>query len=56
MPIVVDRNTGAVIRRPEYSQEAYDRAWARIGQYIAQNHPELLRGEPGEPEGSGQHE
>lgn len=52
MPIVVDRNTGAIISRPEYSQEAYDRAWARIGQYIARNHPELLPLEPAEPEGS----
>ena len=49
MPIVVSRNTKAVISGTELSQEQKDAAWAAIVTAYAQKHPEIFQTErPGE--------
>ena len=43
MPIVVSRETGEIISKPQYSQADYDRAWEAVAKAFAKRHPELLR-------------
>lgn len=43
MPIVVSRDTGEIISKPQYSQADYDRAWEAVARAFAKRHPELLR-------------
>lgn len=43
MPIVIARQTGNIISKPDYTQDAYDRAWACIARAWAQKHPDELR-------------
>lgn len=42
MPIVVSRQTGEIISKPELTQADRDRAWEAVAKAFAMRHPELL--------------
>ena len=42
MPIVVSRQTGEIISKPELTQADLDRAWEAVARSFAKRHPELL--------------
>lgn len=42
MPIVISRQTGEILSKPEYTQEQYDRAWEQLVKAFAAKHPEVL--------------
>lgn len=42
MPIVVSRQTGEIISKPELTQADRDRAWEAVARSFAKRHPELL--------------
>lgn len=43
LPIVVARDTGEIISKPNYTQDDYDRAWAAVARTWAMKHPNELR-------------
>ena len=50
MPIVVSRETGKIISKPELTQADRDRAWEAVVRAFAKRHPELLFQKPAQNE------
>lgn len=42
MPIVISRDTGKIISRPEYTQDEIDRAWEQIVRAWCKKYPDKL--------------
>ena len=53
MPIVVSRETGKIISKPELTQADRDWAWEAVVRAFAKRHPELLFQQPPAQEGEG---